>query len=132
MADIKKEFDSLIEQTGWQGENPIVETKPTPEEFFADGTIPLADTIPSPVSGNPLMKVPQSFIKVDGDRTQLTEAQMVGVVGEVLEQTQSIDFFSPSTQVAALQERVYALETFNAKLLLALKQHGFDTVKLFR
>lgn len=32
----------------------------------------------------------------------------------------------------ALNERIQTLEDFNTKLLAALKQHGFDVVKLFR
>lgn len=121
----------------------------TPEEFFAEGTSPLADTtsvlpahseyrVPYKADGN--YHVPDhvgdtmKIIKVDGDRTQLTETQMVGVVDNVFDQTltENVDFFSPATQIGALQERVYALETFNTKLLLALKQHGFDTNKHFR
>lgn len=111
----------------------------TPEEFFAEGTSPLADT----------------SVKIDGDRTQLTETQMGAVVGEVLDQTVSenfdptaiipgetgpIRYGNPSTmdqmivdsKLSAVYFRIETLEEQNKKIIAALKHLGLDTNKHFR
>lgn len=93
----------------------------SPEEFFAEGTTPLADT----------------SVKVDGDRTQLTEAEATAATDAVLDQTltsRDLDAVTSAVglETMLLRKEVAELRESNKKIIAALKHLGLDTNKHFR
>lgn len=127
----------------------VAEQVVSSEEFFAEGTTLLAETTPVPfdavaeyVKGSFSFRDLAEAIKVDGDRTQLTETQMSAVVDEVIDQQDgySIPLGFPSlidqaivdSKLSAVYQRIESLEETNKKIIAALKHLGLDTNKHFR